>query len=78
MNDPYKTELAKLADLKSYVGKELGVSTWILISQEKIDAFAQLTDDAQWIHTDIEKARKYSPYQNTIAHGFLILSLASF
>ena len=57
------------------VGQELGVSKWIAIDQERIDAFADATDDHQWIHVDVERAMTESPYRTTIAHGFLTLSL---
>jgi acyl dehydratase len=57
------------------VGQELGVSKWIAIEQERIDAFADATDDHQWIHVDVKRARTESPYRTTIAHGFLTLSL---
>jgi acyl dehydratase len=65
-----------IAGLKEYVGKEIGVSDWLAITQERIDAFAQATNDHQWIHTNPEKARAELPYGNTIAHGFLTLALA--
>lgn len=65
-----------IVGLKEYVGKELGVSGWLPITQERIDAFARATNDQQWIHTDPEKARTELPYGNTIAHGFLTLALA--
>ncbi|HTQ21454.1 MaoC family dehydratase [Mycobacterium sp.] len=57
------------------VGQELGVSDWITVDQERIDAFAETTLDRQWIHIDVERARTESPYGSTIAHGFLTLSL---
>ena len=57
------------------VGQELGVSKWIAIDQERINAFADATDDHQWIHVDVERAMTESPYRTTIAHGFLTLSL---
>jgi acyl dehydratase len=57
------------------VGQELGVSKWIAIEQERIDACADATDDHQWIHVDVKRARTESPYRTTIAHGFLTLSL---
>ena len=76
-NEPYKTTFAHLSDLKEYVGKELGLSDWFEITQEQINTFAEVTDDHQWIHTKPEMAAKYSPYKTTIAHGFLVLSLAS-
>jgi acyl dehydratase len=56
-------------------GQELGVSEWINVSQEKINKFAEATEDYQWIHTDPEKAAKESPFKTTIAHGYLTLSL---
>jgi len=57
------------------VGQELGVSDWITVDQQRIDAFAETTLDRQWIHIDVERARTESPYGSTIAHGFLTLSL---
>ena len=66
----------RIAELQDYVGKEVGVSDWYEISQERIDAFAKATEDDQWIHTDEVRSQKSSPYGRTIAHGFLTLSLA--
>jgi acyl dehydratase len=63
--------------LKQYVGKEIGVSHWLTVTQERIAQFAEATDDRQWIHLDRERAEKESPYGTTIAHGFLTLSLIS-
>jgi acyl dehydratase len=57
------------------IGQELGVSDWTGIDQKRIDAFADVTGDYQWIHVDVERARTESPYRSTIAHGFLTLSL---
>lgn len=57
------------------VGLEFGVSEWVTIDQDRIDAFADTTGDRQWIHVDVERARTESPYRSTIAHGFLTLSL---
>lgn len=68
------TEALTLGKLKEYVGKEIGLSDWMEITQERINAFAECTEDRQWIHIDPEKA-KHGPYGTTIAHGFLILSL---
>ncbi len=68
------TEKLTFEKLKEYWGKEIGLSDWMEISQERIDAFAECTEDRQWIHIDPEKA-KHGPYGTTIAHGFLILSL---
>ena len=73
----YATEIPNLSDLKNYIGKELGLSDWTTISQDQIDTFARTTDDNQWIHINPEMAEKHSPYKKPIAHGFLILSLAS-
>ena len=63
--------------LNEYVGKEIGVSEWLTITQERIAQFAEATEDRQWIHLDRERAAKESPYGTTIAHGFLTLSLIS-
>jgi acyl dehydratase len=64
-----------LDEVKAHVGKELGVSDWLLVTQEKIDAFARVTGDDQWIHVDVERAKE-SPFGGTIAHGYFTLSLA--
>jgi len=64
--------LHKVAD---YVGKPLGPSEWVTISQERINAFADATDDHQWIHVDPERAGRESPWKTTIAHGYLTLAL---
>ncbi len=63
-----------LRRLKSMVGKEIGVSDWLVVTQARVTAFAECTDDRQWIHVDEEKAAK-SPLGGTVAHGFLVLSL---
>ena len=65
---------AKLQDLQSLVGQEIGVSEWISVDQERIDKFAEATGDHQWIHVDPVKAAQ-GPFGTTIAHGFLTLSL---
>jgi acyl dehydratase len=57
-----------------FVGQELGVTDWVVIDQDRIDRFADCTEDHQWIHVDVERAKK-SPYGTTVAHGFLCLSL---
>lgn len=62
-------------DLLSHVGQELGVSDWILIDQDRINRFADATNDYQWIHLDAERAAKELPTKSTIAHGFLTMSL---
>lgn len=69
--------LDKLDELKSYVGTEVVTTDWLLVTQERIQHFAEVTEDRQWIHVDRERARRDSPYGTTIAHGFLTLSLLS-
>ncbi len=64
-----------LEKLKSQIGEELGVSDWVLIDQERIDKFADCTEDHQFIHTNAEMAKTLTPFGGTIAHGFLTLSL---
>jgi acyl dehydratase len=61
--------------LKAKVGQELGVSRWLTVDQERIDRFAECTEDHQWIHVDIERTKKESPFRAPIAHGCLTLSL---
>lgn len=61
--------------IEKFIGKELGVSDWMTVDQKRINQFADCTDDHQWIHVDVEKAKKESPLGSTIAHGYLILSL---
>jgi acyl dehydratase len=62
-------------DLKSHVGKELGPSEWWTVDQAMIDKFAEATGDHQWIHVDVERAKRDMPGGKTIAHGYLTLSL---
>jgi acyl dehydratase len=61
--------------ISEFVGRELGVSDWVVVDQARIDAFAECTGDTQWIHVNVERARRESPYGGTIAHGYLTLSL---
>ena len=63
--------------LQAKVGEDLGTSRWFPVDQSRIDAFADLTEDPQWIHVDPERAAKETPFGGTIAHGFLSLSLLS-
>ena len=63
------------AEFEQYVGKELGVSEYVLLDQERINLFADATLDHQWIHVDAEKAAVESPFKSTIAHGYLTLSM---
>jgi acyl dehydratase len=69
------TTTTTLAELPSYTGKELGVSDWIEVTQERVNTFADATGDHQWIHVDVERARRESPFGGPIAHGYLTLSL---
>lgn len=64
-----------IATVDRFVGRELGVSDWVVVDQARIDAFAACTGDRQWIHVDVERAKHESPYGSTIAHGYLTLSL---
>jgi acyl dehydratase len=61
--------------LQQKIGTEVGVSNWHVVTQERIDGFADVTDDHQFIHVDPERARKETPFGGTIAHGYLMLSL---
>jgi acyl dehydratase len=67
--------IASLAELQSLIGQEIAVSDWVGIPQEKVQQFADVTGDQQWIHIDVERSRTESPFGGTIAHGFLTLSL---
>jgi acyl dehydratase len=67
---------APLAEIRSRIGDEVGVSNWLTIDQKRIDEFAEATEDRQFIHTDPEKAAD-TPFGQTIAHGFLSLSMLS-
>ncbi|MGB0134210.1 MaoC family dehydratase [Dokdonella sp.] len=64
-----------LDELAAWIGKEVAVSDWLLIDQARIRAFAEVTEDHQWIHLDVERCRLESPYKAPIAHGYLILSM---
>ena len=69
--------LASLDEIKSKVGTEIGVSDWILVDQDRIDRFAEVTEDRQFIHVDPVRAAAETPFGGTVAHGFLSLSLLS-
>ena len=71
-----RTVIPTLAEVAGFVGADLGPSDWVAITQDRIDAFAKATGDDQWIHTDVERARRESQWKETIAHGYLTLSLA--
>jgi acyl dehydratase len=68
--------VATIEEIQGRVGSEIGVSDWILVDQARIDAFADVTEDHQFIHVDPEQAKK-TPFRGTVAHGFLTLSLLS-
>jgi acyl dehydratase len=68
-------EVDKPGDMQPYVGQKLGTSDWVVVDQDKIDAFAKLTGDDNWIHVDVERAARELPGGKTIAHGLLTLSL---
>jgi len=63
--------------IKDLMGKEIATSDWLVVTQERINGFAEATGDRQWIHIDAERAKRESPFGRTIAHGFLTLSLLS-
>lgn len=65
-------------DINSLIGTELGESEWFQFTQEMVDKFADLTLDNQWIHTDVEKAKKFMPDTGTIVHGFFTVSMISY
>jgi acyl dehydratase len=67
--------ISSIAEAVDAVGQELGVSQWVAVDQDRINAFADATGDHQWIHVNLERAETESPYGTTIAHGFLTLSL---
>jgi acyl dehydratase len=69
------TTTTTLAELPSYKGKELGSSDWFEVTQDRVNTFADATDDHQWIHVDVERATKESPFGGPIGHGYLTLSL---
>jgi acyl dehydratase len=64
-----------MASLADWVGKELGTSKWVTVDQERINTFARCTGDHQWIHVDVERAKKESPFGGPVAHGYLTLAL---
>ncbi len=68
-------EQFSLENAASFIGREVGVSDWLTVDQERISQFADATGDHQWIHIDVERAKRESPFGTTIAHGYLTLSL---
>lgn len=67
--------ITSIENAQALVGRELGVSDWFLIDQQRVNDFADATGDHQWIHVDVERAKTQSPFGGPIAHGFLTLSL---
>jgi acyl dehydratase len=68
---------ASLDEMRALVGSEVAVSDWVEVTQERVNRFADATDDHQWIHVDLERCKTESPFGGPIAHGFLTLSLLS-
>ena len=68
-------QFSTVADLQAEVGNEVAISEWMTMTQERVNQFAEATDDPQWIHVDVERAKRESPFGTTIAHGYLTLSL---
>jgi acyl dehydratase len=68
---PDKVVINTVAELKTWVGKEVAVGKWITVTQDLIDKFAEASGDYQWIHVDVERCKKESPFKTTIAHGNL-------
>jgi acyl dehydratase len=66
-----------LAGLGERIGQELGLSDWVAMDQQRIDAFAACTGDHQWIHVDVERAKRESPFRDTVAHGYLTLAMVA-
>ena len=77
MNQVWKKPPVSLETYQEMVGKEIGVSSWHLIDQKRIDTYAEVIDDHQFIHVDPERAKKETAFGTTIAHGFLTMSLLS-
>ena len=70
-------EFASLHEMRPLVGQEVAVTDWVEITQQRVNLFADATDDHQWIHVDLERCKRESPFRGPIAHGFLTLSLVS-
>ena len=66
-----------IAGLSERIGQELGVSDWVVIDQARIDKFASCTGDHQWIHVDVERATRESPFHGPVAHGYLTLAMVA-
>src|SRR5215470_20158774 len=79
MTDTRRTPLQhySMGTVPDFVGRELGVSEWVTADQDRINQFAACTGDRQWIHVDVDRARRESPFGGPIAHGYLTLSLVA-
>jgi acyl dehydratase len=77
MNEVWKKPPISLAAYQSMVGQEVGVSSWHLVDQSRINVYADVIEDHQFIHIDPERAKKETPFGSTVAHGFLTMSLMS-
>jgi acyl dehydratase len=77
MNEVWKKPPVTLEAYRKMVGHEVGVSSWHLLDQKRIDAYADVIEDHQFIHIDPERARRETPFGTTVAHGFLTMSLLS-
>jgi acyl dehydratase len=66
-----------IAEISEHIGRELGVSDWVTIDQSRINNFADCTGDHQWIHIDVERAKRESPFRGPIAHRYLMLSMVA-
>ena len=75
MEKPYSTTINNLNDLKQYQGKEIGLSDWFHMSQDKINTFADVTEDSQWIHLDAKRAAEESPYKKNNCSWILSIIL---
>ncbi len=72
-----QVHITDFTEFKTLVGKELPAGAWLTITQEMINDFAKATQDFQWVHVDLEKIKKHSPFKKPIAHGFMSVSLLS-
>ena len=72
-----RTVFETLDEVKAAVGTPLGASDWVEVTQDRVNQFADATGDYQWIHTDVERARRESPFGGPIAHGYLTLALSN-
>jgi acyl dehydratase len=77
MTAQYSTAQYSMANAAQFAGREFGASEWVALDQDRIDAFADCTGDRQWIHVEVERAKRESPFGGPIAHGYLTLSLVA-